>query len=62
MLWLQSQRFQIAETVVPYVNAVAAQFEDDLSPEPVASVLDAYPALKYVDRKLERVLKALENE
>ena len=62
MLWLQSQRFQIAESVVPYVNAIAAQFEDTLSSKPVASVLDAYPAMKYIDAKIDRVLDALENE
>ena len=62
MLWLQSQRFQIAQKVVPYVNAVAAQISDTVTPEPVASVLDAYPAMKYIDAKMDRVLKALEPE
>lgn len=62
LIWLQSQRFPIAQKVVPYINAVAAQFE--VSPEsgPAASVLDAYPALKYLDTKMDRVLQALDNE
>jgi len=62
LLWLQSQRFQIAETVVPYVNAISSQFKDTVSSKPIASVLDAYPAMKYLDAKIDRVINALENE
>ena len=62
LLWLQAQRFQIAETVVPYVNAIASQFQDTVASKPVASVLDAFPAMKYLDAKIDRVIDALENE
>lgn len=62
LLWLQAQRFQIAETTVPYVNAIASQFQDTVASKPVASVLDAFPAMKYLDAKIDRVIDALENE
>jgi hypothetical protein len=59
MLYLQRVRFQIAEKVVPYANAVATQLMDDAPERPVASVLDAYPELKYMDAKIEKIMRAV---
>ena len=59
LLGLQRERFQIAERIVPYVNAVASQLVDAPS-GPVVSTLDAYPELKTMDEKMDRVLAALD--
>ena len=54
---LQRERHQIAAKLVPYVNTVAAQFHvEGRQPGPLVSTLDAWPELKALDAKLDRVL------
>ena len=54
---LQRERHQIAAKLVPYVNTVAAQFDvEGRQPGPLVSTLDAWPELKALDAKLDRVL------